>query len=346
MLRLLPACVLLACLPATALPGGADKDKKGPPLLKVGIIGCDTSHVTAFTQIFHDPKAAGELANIRVVAAYPGGSPDIPSSAKRIDGFVRALRDTHGVTIDDSIEEMVKHVDVVLLESVDGRPHLKQLLPVLKARKPVFVDKPVAGSLAEALLIFKLAAEHKVPIFSSSSLRFAPGIIGMRKGHPKVGEVLGCDAWGPCELEKSHPDLYWYGVHGVETLFTIMGTGCEKVSRTQTKDFEFVVGTWKDGRVGTFRGIRKGKSGYGATVFGTKGIEPAGQYAGYKPLVSEIAKFFRGGPPPVSAAETVEMFAFMEAADESKRRGGAPVALRDVLDKAEKEGQKIAAGLK
>ena len=170
---------------------------------------------------------------------------------------------------------------MVLLESVDGRPHLEQARPVFQARKPVFIDKPVAGTLADAIAIFDLAKETGTPCFSSSSLRFSPGIAGMRK-NPKVGDVLGCDAYGPCSLEEHHPDLFWYGVHGVETLFTIMGTGCESVSRLQTEGTDLAAGVWKDGRVGTFRGIRKGPYDYGATVFGDKGIAPSGGYAGYR----------------------------------------------------------------
>lgn len=156
----------------------------------------------------------------------------------------------------------------------------------------------------------------------------------MRKDE-RVGDILGCDAYGPCALEEHHPDLFWYGIHGVETLFTIMGTGCESVSRTQTAGGELVVGVWKGGRVGTFRGIREGKSDYGALVFGSKAIVPSGSYAGYAPLVEEIANFFQTGKPPVSAEETLEIYAFMEAADESKRQGGKPVTIRSVLEKAE-----------
>jgi hypothetical protein len=154
------------------------------------------------------------------------------------------------------------------------------------------------------------------------------------RDNAEVGKVLGCDVYGPCALEEHHPDLFWYGIHGVETLFTIMGTGCTSVTRVQTKDTELVVGVWKDGRVGTFRGLRAGKSDYGATVFGTKAIAQAGKYAGYEPLVVQIAEFFRSGKPPVSAEETLEIFAFMEAADESKRKGGGPVSIESVLAKA------------
>jgi Oxidoreductase family, NAD-binding Rossmann fold len=301
--------------------------------LRAGIIGLDTSHVTAFTQLLNDPHPREELAGIRVVAGYPGGSPDIPSSRDRIAGFTKELHDKYAVEIVDSIDELLKKVDVVLLESVDGRPHLAQARAVFQARKPLFIDKPVAGTLADAIAIYELARESGTPCFSSSSLRFSQGIAGM-KHNPKVGDVVGCDAYGPCHLEEHHPDLFWYGVHGVEALYTIMGTGCQSVSRVQTKGTDLVAGVWTEGRVGTFRGLRQGASDYGATVFGSKSIVPGGRDVGYAPLVVEICKFFRTGKPPVSAEETIEIFAFMEAADESKRQGGRPVPLETVMARA------------
>jgi hypothetical protein len=326
-----PMVVLILCWPLSRA------QEATPKPLRAGLIGLDTSHVIAFTQFLNNPK--NEVLGVRVVAGYPGGSPDVPDSANRVAGFTKTLREKYQVEIMDSIEELLKKVDVVLLESVDGRPHLQQVIPVLKAGKPVFIDKPIAGSLADCLRIFQLAREHKVPVFSSSSLRFSPGIRRMRDD-PKVGEVMGCLAYGPCPVEKHHPDLFWYGIHGVEALFTIMGTGCTSVTRTHTEGTDVVTGTWKDGRIGTFRGIRKGQQGYGALVFGSKGIGPSGGFGGYEPLVKEICTFFKTRTPPVSAEETIEIFAFMEAADESKRQKGAPVTLASVLAKARaKENQ-------
>jgi predicted dehydrogenase len=246
-----------------------------------------------------------------------------------------------GVEIVDSIEKLVEQVDVVFLETNDGRPHLEQVLPVLRARKPVFIDKPISGSLTDAVAIFDAANHFKVPVFSSSSLRFAEGAQALRGG--KVGNILGCDAYSPCSLEKTHPDLYWYGIHGVETLFTVMGTGCEKVTRASTPDTDVAVGVWKGGRVGTFRGIRGGSAGYGGTAFGSKGIAQVGPYGGYRPLVVEIVKFFETGVAPVSPEETLEIYAFMEAADESKRQGGVPVTLDSVMKKARAEAKSKAA---
>lgn len=321
--------ILLAALPAS------DAQDKSP--IKIGIIGLDTSHVPAFTGLFNDPKAEGDLAGFKVVAGFPAGSKDVKSSYTRVDMFTKQIHEKYGVEIVGSIEELLPKVDVVLIESVDGRPHLPQAIPVLKAGKKLFIDKPIAGSLADALMIFDLAKKYNVPLFSSSSLRYA---INLRaaKNDPKLGKVLGCISYSPCEIEPHHPDLFWYGVHGVEALFTMMGTGCQSVSRTHTKEVDVVTGVWNDGRVGTYRGLRGGKIEYGTVLFGDKGnMTTTGFAGGYKPLVIEIAKFFKTGKAPVTAEETIEIFAFMEAADESKRQNGAAVSLESVLKKAREE---------
>ena len=217
----------------------------------------------------------------------------------------------------------------MLLESVDGRPHLEQARPVFKARKPLFIDKPVAGTLADAIAIFDLARETNTPCFSSSSLRFGPGVAAMRQ-NAKVGDVIGCDVYGPCPLEEHHPDLFWYGDPWRRDAFHDHGhRAASRFRARRPRAPSWLSGVWNDGRVGTFRGMRKGPYKYGGTVFGTKGNVPIGDYGGYEPLVVEIVKFFKTGKPPVSADETIEIFAFMEAADESKRQGGKPVTHRE-----------------
>jgi len=316
---------LLAIL--IALSPAAQAQQK---VFRIGIIGLDTSHVTAFTKFINDPAKNN---GCKVVAGYPGGSPDMESSASRVEKFTEELRDKYDMEIVDSIEELCQKVDGVLLESVDGRPHLKQAKPVIAAKKPLFIDKPMAGNLADVLEIFRLANENTVPCWSSSSLRYAPAIVEMKETDT-VGQVLGCDVFSPCSLEEHHPDLYWYGVHGVEMLFTVMGTGCETVRRVQTKDCEFVVGIWKGERVGTYRGIRTGKSTYGVTILGAKAIVQSDKYGGYEPLVDEIIKFFKTGKVPVPQEETIEIFAFMSAADESKAKGGVAVSIPEIIEKA------------
>jgi hypothetical protein len=297
--------------------------------LRIGIIGCDTSHVTAFTEAFNDPSAKGHVNGGQVVAAFKGGSKDVQASWSRVEQFSKTLQEKYHVTFYDSIEELCQHVDAVLLESVDGRPHLQQAKLVLVAHKPLFIDKPIAASLRDAVEIFRVAKEQGTPVFSSSSLRFATNTQAVRNG--SVGKVLYAETYGPCELEPHHPDLFWYGVHGVEALFTLLGAGCESVQRSTTSDGKIeVTGIWRGGRKGVFREAKE----YHGMARGEKGESPAGSFDGYLPLVAEIMKFFQTGIAPVKPEETIEIFAFMEAADESKLKSGAPVSVSMVLKRA------------
>jgi predicted dehydrogenase len=323
------AILFSAVLAGTAL--GADAAPGNPPI-RVGIIGLD-AHAVPWTQIITNPKTEATIRQLKVVAAVPAFSPDIPFSADNIQKNTQAMRGM-GVEIVETVEAMLPKVDAVLLLSIDGRTHLKQAKPVFAARKPVFIDKPVAASLADVVRLFALAEKSGTPCFSNSSLRYSPGIAGM-KSDPRVGRVLGCDAYSSnAPIEPSHPDLFYYGIHGCEVLFTIMGPGCKTVRRVRTPTADLAAGVWADGRLGTFRGILQGSVGFGAMVFGEKGIAPSGAFVGYDPLLVEIIKFFRSGKPPFSVKDTLEIYAFMEAADESKRQGGAAVSLESVLEKA------------
>jgi hypothetical protein len=319
------------------LPASGQDDLKPKPLL-AGIVGLDTSHVPAFTKLFNNPKADGDLAGIKVTTGYTGGT-DMPASKDRKEKFTQQLREM-GVEIVPTIPELLAKVDVVLLESVDGRIHLQEAREIFKAGKPVFIDKPLAGTLAEAIAIVELAKKHNVPFFSSSSSRFGAELIAL-KNNEQVGDILGAATWGPCSYQEGTPDFFFYGIHGIEALYTLMGTGCETVSRVKGANNDIATGLWKDGRIGAYRGITKGKADFGAVAYGSKSVQLASKAVSYDALCRQIGKFFRTGQPPVSAEETLEIFTFMEAADESLRQGGKPIALADVLAKAKAEAAKL-----
>jgi len=304
--------------------------------IKIGIIGLDTSHAPAFAKLFNSENPKPSLSGFKVVAAYPQGSTEIKSSMDRIPDYIKQVQAV-GVEVVDSIKKLLSMVDVVLLETNDGRPHLAQAHEVFKAGKPVFIDKPVAGSLKDAVAIYQEAGDKKVPMFSCSSLRYMKNVHAVRTEN-KIGNVLGADTFSPATLEPHHPDLFWYGIHGVEVLFTVMGSGCESVTRFQAEDTDVVVGKWKDGRIGTFRGTRKGKHDYGGTAYGENGNISLGPFDGYEALAVKIAEFFNSKIAPVDARESIEIYAFMEAADESKRKGGATVGLEDILKSAGYKG--------
>ena len=338
-----PADAAVAIQNAEAVQAAAEKNPAAetkPKTLRAGIIGLDTSHAGAFTKTLNATPPVAGAEGVRIVAAYPKGSPDIESSVKRVPAYTEDVKKL-GVEIVDSIEELLKRVDVVLLETNDGRPHLEQVLPCLKAGKPTFIDKPIAGSLSDSIAIFELAKKYNIPIFSSSSLRFGKNTLAVRGG--LLGKVAKCETTSPASLEPTHPDLFWYGIHGVESLFTVMGTGCQSVVRGTTAEGKIeVTGQWSGGRVGVFR---EG-GGYQGKAVGDKGESPVGSYDGYDPLVYAIVKFFHSGQPPVSPEETLEIYAFMEAADESKRQNGANVTLESVMIKARLEATKKLAELK
>jgi len=300
-------------------------------IFRIGMIGLDTSHAKAFTAILNDPKNGYA---VKVVAAVPQSSPDIESSYTRVDGFVELLKNDFGVKMYDSIESMLPHVDGVLIESVDGRPHLAQATPCIIAGKPTFIDKPVAASLEDTIAIYHLAEEHGTPVWSASNLRFHAGVV--KAATADVGKQTMVFSYGPASLEEHHMDLAWYAIHPIEALFTVMGTGCETVSRVHTEGTDVVTGLWDDGRIGVMMGIREGKTAYGLEVFGTKGIVKESAGGAYPEMMAEMVKFFETGKAPVSPETTIEIFAYIEAADESKRQGGAPVSIKETIAKHSK----------
>jgi len=290
---------------------------------RLGIIGTDTSHVPVFTREFNDPTAPGFVPGFRVVAAYKGGSPDIPDSATRVDGFARQIHDTYGVPIVPDIATLCSMVDGVLLESGDGRKHLEQARQVIAAHKPLFIDKPLASTLADAREIARLASEAGVPWFSSSSLRYSD----LRS--VKSPDNTGVSVWGPGPLEEHHQlSLSWYGIHAVEMLYAVMGTGCLTVTQTSSADSDVVVGVWKDGRIGVAR-VSRPYSDYGVVAFrGRDVVVEHPVKVDYAALDARIGEFFRTGAPPVPNSETLEIFAFMDAAQRSKDSGGKPANLQ------------------
>lgn len=330
LLRVLLLCALL--LPAIQ----HSRVALGEEVLRAGILGTDTSHVVAFTGILNSGKASGVMARVRVVAAFPGGSEDIPSSRDRVKGFADTLA-SQGVHIVDSVEQVVAESDVILLESVDGRVHLDQFRRAAQG-KPVFIDKPAAGSLADLLIMLRIARETKTPCFSASGLRFCTET--RQVCDADIGKTLGAVASTPFNLEPHHPDLFWYGIHGVEALYAMLGTGCVKVQRTETELGALVSGQWSDGRQGSVWALKTDQAVYARTRFGDRAAAANTGFSGYQALLEQICQFFVTAKAPVSHEEMIEVLAFMEAADESKRLGGASVSVAEMIDRAQKLADK------
>lgn len=294
-------------------------------MIRIGIIGLSV-HSEDFTKIINGGQGTTSRNDCRVTTLYhPPGNPDVEFSTEKLKKFSDSIQ-SEGVRMVSSIKKVIKESDAIMLLTNDGRPHLKEVLPVLKAGKPVYIDKPMAESLENVTRIFKEAARLKTPVFTSSALRYVKNAQLFSRGEI-VGAVQGAETHGPAPLQKSHTDLFWDGIHSVELLFTVMGRGCKEVIRVYSDGSDVVTGFWEGGRTGLFRGLRSGKVGFGGTVFGEKQIAQIGGFDGYEGLVDAILNFFRTKTAPVSPAETLEIYAFMHAADISKQNGGRRVTI-------------------
>lgn len=322
------ASLLLACLPVLG----------GEPM-RIGIIGLDTSHSIAFTKFLNDKQSEDHFVKaFEVVAAYPYGTANIESATSRIPKYIEEIQQ-YGVSITGSVSELLDKVDCVFLETNDGNMHLEQAVEVFKSGKKVYIDKPLGATLGQAIAIYEMADRYGVRFFSSSAVRFTVKNVNIRG--KQFGNILGADVYSPHSVEKTHPDFGYYGIHGVEELFTVMGTGCKSVSRTHTDQGDVVVGVWDGERIGTFRAITKGPYIYGGTAISEKQAVSTGGYTGYKVLLDEILKFFETDELPFPKEETLELFTFMKASNMSLEKGGKPVSMEKAWKAGLKDSRKL-----
>jgi predicted dehydrogenase len=298
-------------------------------MIRIGIVDFDTSHVIAFTQRLNHIGVSEEqrVDGAKVVVGCPGES---IMSPERIPGFTKTMQD-YGVPIVEKPEEIIGKVDAVLIESVDGSVHYERAQPFLEAGIPMFIDKPFTCSLEEAKRIADVADKKGLLLFSSSSLRYALEVTALKEKQGEIGKVVGADAYSPASLHPRNPGLFNYGIHGIETLYALMGPGCQSVQCVSTEGTDVVTGLWKDGRIGTMRGTRQGAHSYGFTAFCEKSVQTSTINAGYiyRELLKRIVKMFETGKPPIDISETIEIMAFIEAANLSAKEGGKKISLNN-----------------
>jgi hypothetical protein len=303
--------------------GGSPAAGSGRPL-RIGMIGLDNSRVVAFAKLLNDPAHPEHIPGASIVAAWPGtASADFPMSVLRLDGYLAQLRDLYGVEMLETMESVAARCDAWMLEAVDGRVHEALFERMVAYRKPIFVDKPFALDSGAAERMMRLAWEFETPFMSCSALRYADSLTGVLAAEAE-GSTTGADFYGPMELEPTQPGYFWYGIHTADMLFRALGTGCIEVSASRTEEHDFVVGKWRDGRIGTIRGYRTGNEGFGGLIHGRTGsraVELGVSGKSYfTSLMEEVIVFFRTGLAPIDPRETLEIVRFLESANESIRQ--------------------------
>jgi hypothetical protein len=296
-------------------------------MLRLGMLAGDSGHTVEFTRRLNHVGIPDEqwVDGARVVAAVQTTSRIDPD---RIPGYVEQIREC-GVEIVPRVDDLIGLVDAVLIETQDGGDHLEQAMPFIRAGVPLFVDKPLATSTADARQIVEAARARGIAFGSSSALRYSLEVQDVHRRRDELGPVVGADAFSVAVLHPRNPGLFHYGVHAVETLYGLMGIGCQSVRCIWDEGTEVVVGRWADGRLGTVRGIRRGKYDFGFTAFCANRVEPRridDRYF-YRELLKVLVARLTQGEWLLSPEELVEPVAFQEAAHRSAQRGGDEVRL-------------------
>jgi predicted dehydrogenase len=283
----------------------------------------DTSHVEAFTQRLNhiDVPESEWVEGAKIVAGWPGDSAIMP---ERIPGYTAKLAG-YGVELVGNLEDLIGRVDAILIESQQGARHLERVRPFLEAGVPAFVDKPFAGTLADAEAMIALAQQHGVPLMSCSSLRYDPKVVEAIGRQEQYGRIRSVDVWGSAVQHPGNPGLLHYGIHGIEMVYALLGVGCESVRAYATEPEDMVLGQWGDGRYGVFHGLR----GFGFTAHYEKGhftaiVEGSGYY---REMLKAIIGMFETGTPPIDYAVMREIMGFIEAANRSATENGARQSL-------------------
>jgi GFO/IDH/MocA oxidoreductase family protein len=291
--------------------------------LKIGLVGLDTSHVTAFTSLLNDASNPHHVAGGKVVAGYPGLSKDFEPSWSRVEGFTKTLREKHGVEIKETPEAVAEAVDLLFITSVDGRVHREHFERTVKFKRPTFIDKPMTVSAADAEAIVRRANMEKVPVMSCSSVRYSDNLVQALGG--KREDVLGCDTFGPLSEVPTQPGLFFYGIHAVDMLVSVLGHGCREVGALHTDAGDVLTLAWPGGRSGSVRLMKDGHGKYGCTLHRKSGAQfvdaSASKRPAYASMLEAILKSLPQGKSDVPADEMLDTIRIIEAANKAREVG-------------------------
>lgn len=295
-------------------------------MIRIGLVDFDTSHVEAFTQRLNHLEVPETewVEGAKVVAGCPGDSEMMP---ERIPGYTQRLRE-FGVELVARPEDLLGKIDAVMITSQQGKRHLERARLFLEQGIPTFVDKPFAPNVEQADAMIALAKRHNAPLLSCSSLRYDTQVQAALQKQEAQGRLLAADVWGTASLHPGNPGLLNYGIHGVEILYTLLGSGCRRVQAVSAEPGEVITGLWPDGQIGVLRGTRTGPYEFGFVAHYEKARLPfKAEGSGYREMLKVIVQMCETKQPPLDYAVMREIIAFIQAAEQSKTQDGAAVAL-------------------
>jgi predicted dehydrogenase len=289
--------------------------------MNIGAIGVDSSHLPEFTRRIKALHEAGKT-KCRVTHFWDPGThqwqhPDGPEQSKKdVANWIQTATELGAKPV-NSVEELLKSVDGVMVLNINGHRHLELAVPSLAAGKPTYIDKPLTCSIDQAKALLAISRQYKARAYSASSLRFIAEIPQIPR--ESLGKIVAIDAYGNGELQALMPGLWHYGCHSIEMVDAIWGPGVKRVSAVEFPDRHLLDLDYHDGRYARIRLERKGSWAFGATLHGEKAVHSfTVDFAPvYTRLVEGMVKFFEGGQPPAPLRDIVENVAVMQAGNES-----------------------------
>ncbi|NPV79727.1 MAG: Gfo/Idh/MocA family oxidoreductase [Firmicutes bacterium] len=226
----------------------------------------------------------------------------------------------------DRFDEMVDEVDAVMILEDDGNLHLGLARPYIERGKAVFFDKPFACTARDARAIVDLARKYGAKIIAGSALKYSVELNDLLSRVPQDA-IKSVYVAGPGQWLN-------YGVHVVEALQTILGSGAMRVRNVGTEETDLVCVDYQDGRFGILqvsRTICPGFSIVACTKDSAEYVQVQDSYHFYSTLAKAMGKTFVGGEEPFPLERYIETAEILEAGERSLRLGGLPVDLSDLV---------------
>lgn len=290
-------------------------------MLKVALIGLDTTHSIEFTRRMVGTDVPPEQCVHRL---QPTMCMSFETPFQNREGLAARteIMQSMGVRVTEDFDEAVRGADALMLEINDPALHLEYFMRVAALGKPVFLDKPFAPDMAQAHEICAVAAANGTKFFTASSLRFDPAVVAASAANPTPKRAY---LWGPLGRALAGSSVVWYGVHTVEMLQRLMGRGATSVRAIPDVNGTVFVAEYGDGRRGVLE-MTEGNYRYGGVLHCAKGgaetvFTIGADLAFYGAMVREIETFFHGESVGVALDDMLESMAILQAADRAYTSG-------------------------
>lgn len=288
--------------------------------VNIGMIGTDSSHTVAFTRILNNQAHPFHVAGGKITRVVRYWSDDFALSCSREERFSTQLSNDFQLPFAE-LSQIGEHCDAFMLEAADGRKHLELFKQLIAWSKPIFIDKPLAIGYEAASEIIQLAKRHNIPIMSSSALRYSHVLQEQLSSIDKQ-QIKKVTVKCPLIIEPTQSRYYWYGIHGVEMLYSILGSGCTDIHAAITEYADILTGIWGDGTIGELICVHDTAQPFEVIVHTEEDeilislSDEAHQIPYYASMLEEVISFFTHKTSPIAYDEMLEVIWFIDKAEQ------------------------------